>query len=418
MNDHQNAASPAQVDHSTEGELTTVNPNELTTVTSGELTPVTPTEGPLLTAEAEQRIHNALANSHAASTTRNYHQDWTRFTQWCATRQHVAVPAHPLVVSDYLTESAALRTETGDRAYSPATLQRWVAGINYFHRVAGHTGPGAHQMVKDTLSGIRRTYAENRDRPTARRSPLLVDDIKLIVATARRTANTWQLQMAERRDSALILIGWAGAFRRSELARLISLDVTRHRHDGLHITLNKSKADQVGAGFTKAIPYTANHETCSTCAYMRWAQVVAAWKSAAATTANLKSRRSAVIRVLHDTAQFDDHICRGPLPRLDDDVPLFRAVRKHGNLADQSMTGAAVHAVVRRRAQQAGFDPAVVAKLGGHSLRSGFVTQGFRNGKDAHSIMKQTGHKDPKTLEIYARENAPLIGNAVNDIGL
>ena len=73
---------------------------------------------------------------------------------------------------------------------------------------------------------------------------------------------------------------------------------------------------------------------------------------------------------------------------------------------------------IRRRAERAGYDPTLIAQLGGHSLRSGFVTQAFRNGADAHAIMRQTGHTTPAMLERYARENAPLIGNAVNEIGL
>lgn len=74
-------------------------------------------------------------------------------------------------------------------------------------------------------------------------------------------------------------------------------------------------------------------------------------------------------------------------------MPAFRAIRKHGNLSAQAMSGATVHAIVRRRAAQAGFEPELVDNLGGHSLRAGFVTQAFRNQRDAHSIMKQTGHR-------------------------
>lgn len=77
-----------------------------------------------------------------------------------------------------------------------------------------------------------------------------------------------------------------------------------------------------------------------------------------------------------------------------------------------------MHAAVRRRATAAGYDETLVARLGGHSLRAGFVTQAFRNGAEAHAIMRQTGHTTPGMLEVYAREHAPLIGNAVTDIGL
>ncbi|OZC49035.1 integrase, partial [Rhodococcus sp. 06-621-2] len=95
-----------------------------------------------------------------------------------------------------------------------------------------------------------------------------------------------------------------------------------------------------------------------------------------------------------------------------------RSVRKNGNLSDTALSGAAVHAAIRRRATRAGYDPVTVAQLGGHSLRSGFVTQAFRNGADAHAIMRQTGHTTPAMVETYAHENAPLIGNAVTELGL
>ncbi|WP_156519318.1 tyrosine-type recombinase/integrase, partial [Rhodococcus sp. EPR-134] len=87
-------------------------------------------------------------------------------------------------------------------------------------------------------------------------------------------------------------------------------------------------------------------------------------------------------------------------------------------LSDTALSGAAVHAAIRRRAARAGFDPETVTQLGGHSLRAGFVTQAFRNGADAHAIMRQTGHTTPGMVEIYARENAPLLGNAVTELGL
>jgi integrase len=93
---------------------------------------------------------------------------------------------------------------------------------------------------------------------------------------------------------------------------------------------------------------------------------------------------------------------------------VFRTVRANGAIGGP-MNGEAINQVIKRSAEALGFDP---DRIGGHSLRAGFVTQAFRNGADAHAIMRQTGHRDPKTLEIYARESAPLIGNAVTQIGL
>ena len=87
-------------------------------------------------------------------------------------------------------------------------------------------------------------------------------------------------------------------------------------------------------------------------------------------------------------------------------------------IGEKAMTGHAVNEMIKRRAAQAGFNPNRIAALGGHSLRAGFVTEAFRAGADAHSIMRQTGHRGPGMLEVYAREHAPLVGNAVTRIGL
>ena len=114
------------------------------------------------------------------------------------------------------------------------------------------------------------------------------------------------------------------------------------------------------------------------------------------------------------------HVCRtARLPEAPDpDRALFPAVHKTGAIAARAMSGDAVNEMIRRRADRAGFTPAQTQRVGGHSLRSGFVTEAFRAGADAHSIMRQTGHRSPAMLEVYAREYAPLVGNAVTRIGL
>jgi integrase len=108
----------------------------------------------------------------------------------------------------------------------------------------------------------------------------------------------------------------------------------------------------------------------------------------------------------------------GGVPRTAARAALFRAIAKSGNLGDTPLSGAAIHQTIRRRADHAGFDPAALAKLGGHSLRAGFVTQGTRNGADGSAIARQTGHASLDSVEVYRREHAPLVGNAVTDIGL
>jgi len=370
--------------------------------------PATPSV-PALSVETLTQVAGAATRSRSESTRRNYAADWDRFTAWCAREGHAALPAHPLTVAAYLHDAAATVTEVGERAYSPATLARWVAGIGYHHRRAGHPAPGADELVAATLSGIRRDYAAAGERPRTPRAPLLTADIVTIVEKMRADTRGWADEVLERRDSAIFLVGFAGAFRRSELVALACSDVSLHRLDGLHIRLRKSKTDQEGRGSVRALPFTHSHASCPPCAWMRWAQVVAAFDSGG---------RPAVIRVLRTAESFEAHVCRGVRPRMVPASPLLRSIRKNGNLSDTALSGAAVHKAIRRRAEQAGYDPEIVQQLGGHSLRAGFVTQAFRNGASAHAIMRQTGHSTPAMLETYAREHAPLLGNAVTNLGL
>ncbi|USI90202.1 site-specific integrase [Rhodococcus pyridinivorans] len=364
---------------------------------------------PALPAETLTNVAGTVSRSRSESTRRNYAADWARFTAWCAREGHAALPAHPLTVAAYLLGAAATVTEAGERAYSPATLARWVAGIGFHHRRAGHPAPGSDELVTATLSGIRRDYAAAGERPRSPRAPLLTADIVTIVDKARADCTGWAEEVLERRDSAILLLGFAGAFRRSELVALTCSDVSLHRLDGLHIRLRKSKTDQEGRGSVRALPFTHSHTSCPPCAWLRWAQVVAAFDSGG---------RPAVIRLLRTAEPFEAHVCRGVRPRMVPSSPWLRSIRKNGNLSDTALSGAAVHKAIRRRAEQAGYDPDIVQQLGGHSLRAGFVTQAFRNGASAHAIMRQTGHSTPAMLETYAREHAPLIGNAVTNLGL
>lgn len=356
-----------------------------------------------------KRIAAAVQSSRSEGTRKTYAAAWRRFTSWCESNGHVTLPAHPITVAAYLVDAADARTESGERAYAVATFGTWIAAINHQHRTNGQLSPSAHELVAATLSGIRREYAAAGDRPRTPRDPLLVDDIKLLVETARQRGRGWADEVLERRDSAILLLGFAGAFRRSELADLLCGDVSVHRHDGLHVRLRKSKTDQEGRGAVKALPYTESHETCSPCAYVRWVQVIAAFDVGG---------RSSVIRLLRKRDPFTGHVCRGGVPRTAARAPLFRAVAKNGNLGATALSGAAIHQTIRRRAEHAGFDPTAVAKLGGHSLRAGFVTQSTRNGADGSAIARQTGHASLDSVEVYRREHAPLIGNAVIDIGL
>lgn len=121
------------------------------------------------------------------------------------------------------------------------------------------------QVVKDTLAGIRRTYARAGDRRTRRTAPLLTDDLHTLVAVGRRNANNWSTRARERRDSAIPLLSFVGAFRRSELAGLSVAAIETHEHYGLIVRVRVSKTDQIGEVQVKILPYRSSHLTCPMC---------------------------------------------------------------------------------------------------------------------------------------------------------
>lgn len=165
---------------------------------------------PQLSEQAVAQIAGALEASQSAGTRRVYASDWRRFRSWCHTHGHSALPAHPATVAAYLVDAADTLTGAGEKAYSSSTLNRWVSVIGHYHRTANLRNPCTETLVTATLSGIRRTYATNGDRPRNPRSPLLVEDIVTIVRSARHAVTGWATEVHERRDSALLLMGFAG----------------------------------------------------------------------------------------------------------------------------------------------------------------------------------------------------------------
>jgi integrase len=297
--------------------------------------------------------------------------------------------------------------------------------IDDAHRVndAGFPAPGRSEVVRRALSGVRRT----RKTPPKRRSPLLLADVRLLLEAMRPTMGVWPTAMAAHRDAALLLMGFAGAHRRSELVNLRISDVTVHSADGLHIRVRSSKTDQEGQGVVRALPYGRDPRSCPPCALVRWRRLLKAYDAGerAGAMAELRKRRPStehVCRSVDDTKTAPPDDADGAESPAGGDGGgerwLFPTVHKTGQPSNKAMTGDAVAMMIQRRASGAGFTAAQVDLLGGHSLRSGFVTEAFRAGADAHSIMRQTGHRDPKMLEVYAREFAPLVGNAVLKLDL
>ena len=382
-----------------------------------------------LSAAEAAAVHEAVQASLADASKRAYRSDWARFTGWATDRGYPFLPAPPAVVAAYVTAAAAEQKSDATFRYAPATVTRWVSSINQVHTAANLEAPGRSELVRRALSGIRRI----RKTPPSRRAPLLLADIRGLVDWLELVAGGWPAGVAARRDACVLLMGFAGAFRRSELAGLTLADVTLHRADGLHIRLRSSKTDQEAQGRVVALPFGRDPATCPPCAWTRWRELLHA-----ADTAPPGGQRRAIMRVLRRQASLDRpacgaatdldgrepegrlHVCRtARLPEPGDPTrPLLRTVHRTGVIGDRPVTGHAIREIIRRRADEAGYTPDQIRRLGGHSLRAGFVTEAFRQGADAHAIMRQTGHRSHAVLEAYAREHAPLEGNAVTRIGL
>ncbi len=307
--------------------------------------------------QAKARVAGYARQSKAANTWKAYRADLRDFTAWCNTHGLSPLPASPEMVAAYLTEQAATR--------KVATIQRRIAAISQAHTASDYDTPTAAAIVKLTMQGIRRQHAPEQGVRKVR--PAVTSVIARIVEPLTSS-------LIDGRDRALLLIGFAGAFRRSELADLRFTDITE-TEDGLRIVLRRSKTDQEGEGFAKGIPYGSNPKTCP----------VRAWKAWVAASG------------IHDGQA-------------------FRALgRSKASRVSASLSDRAIANLIKRRVKDAGLDP---ARFSGHSLRSGLITAAAKAGVPERLIMKQSGHKHLPTLRGYIHEGSLFTDNAAAKVGL
>ncbi len=281
--------------------------------------------------ELIERARAYATRAKSDSTRRAYQTDWADFETWCASQGFEPLPATPAVVGLFLAERAAV--------LKPASLSRRLAAISVQHRQAGHHLDTRAPAIRDVMIGIRREKAK-AGAVTVKKTAAVSDDIRAMVGTLDGSASGV-------RDRALLLLGFAGAFRRSELVALDAGDITV-RKEGLAVTIRRSKTDQEGQGRQVAVCYGSDPTTCPVRAVKAWLALVGT------------------------------------------DGPLFRAINKGGRIGTERLSDKAVALVVKRTAETAGLDPALYA---GHSLRSGFATTAARNGASEAAIMRQTGHR-------------------------
>jgi site-specific recombinase XerD len=312
---------------------------------------LSPTAGAL--AAAAQTARDYLRQAKSENTRRAYRADWAHFQAWCANRGFTGLLAKEETLVLYLSELAAM--------CKVSTLERRLAAISQAHQVAGFESPTRGPLIRNLLAGIRRS----KGTAPSVKTPVLTEDL-------RRMLDVTPDNLLGTRDRALLLVGFAGAFRRAELVALDFSDVEFQR-EGLVVMLRRSKTDPEGQGRKIGIPL-GSAKTCPVRALEKWIEAAAI-----------------------------------------DSGPLFRPVNRHGRITERRLSDKAVVLVVKRYAAAAGLDP---ARYAGHSLRSGLATSAARAGASERSIMNQTGHRSVQILRRYIREGELFRDNAAGKIGL
>jgi len=219
--------------------------------TSTGLVPIDRAPSSLLAPAADRAQAYARA-AKAPATRRGYASDWKTFQQWCERAGVSCLPAAPETVALYIADLA--------ESHKPATVSRRMAAIAAAHKACGHQSPASmrHGAVAAVWQGIKRTHGTAQNA----KAPVLVDDLRAMVQKLRPG-------LIGTRDRALLLVGFAGAFRRSELVAL-DLEDVQFASDGLVVTLRRSKTDQEGEGRKVGIPYGSNPDTCPVRALRSW----------------------------------------------------------------------------------------------------------------------------------------------------
>jgi integrase len=264
------------------------------------------------------------------------------------------MPATAEIVAAFIAECAG-RLKAG-------SVQRRLNAIAEAHKAVGLESPTHAAIVANTMKGIRRTMGT---APT-QKAATLIDDIRAMV-------DATDAGLIGVRDRALILLGFAGAFRRSELVGL-SVNDCAFGKDGLTVTLRRSKTDQAGAGRKIGIPYGSNPETCPVRNLQSWIERAG--------------------------------ISGGPL---------FHSINRHGQVQPGGLAGIDVARVVKKLADRAGLD---ATKYAGHSLRAGHATSAAIAGASERSIMNQTGHRSVQMVRRYIRDGSLFRENSAGKLGL
>ena len=298
-----------------------------------------------------------LQNSKANNTVRAYKSDFNDFALFCVQNGFKSFPSEPKIVSLYLTHLS-----TKDAKIS--TLKRRLVSIGVIHKLKGHYLDTKHPSIIENIMGIKRRKGSIQKS----KKPLLISSLKSIINVIDEQKNE---QIKKLRDRSIILIGFSGGFRRNEIVSL-DYDDLDFVAEGLKINIKRSKTDQFGEGFTKALPYFDSSQYCPVVSVQKWIEI--------------------------------SKINSGPL---------FRRFTKGSNLSENRLTDQTVALLIKEYLTLAGIDS---KNYSAHSLRSGFATSAAESGVEERSIMAMTGHKTTEMVRRYIKEANLFKNNALNKI--
>jgi len=298
-----------------------------------------------------------LKNSKASNTVRAYKSDFSDFGVFCAQNGFKPLPSEPKVVSLYLTHLS-----TKDAKMS--TLKRRLVSIGVIHKLKGHYLDTKHPAIIENIMGIKRRKGSFQKA----KKPILINSLKKIINAIDHQKKE---EIKKLRDRSIILIGFSGGFRRNEIVSL-DYDDLDFVPEGLKLSIRRSKTDQFGEGFTKALPYFDSSQYCP---------VVSLKK-----LLDLSKIRSG---------------------------PVFRRFSKGSKLSENRLTDQTVALLIKEYLNLAGIDS---QNFSGHSLRSGFATSAAESGVEERNIMAMTGHKSTEMVRRYIKEANLFKNNALNKI--
>jgi len=288
--------------------------------------------------------------SRSDSTWRAYRGDWAVFEAWCETVALIPLPAEPETIAMFVASQAS-------DGLSPSTLTRRLAAVRLVHLGAGHPSPHNTIQVTEVMRGIRRDWG----KPPAKKAPAIDEEIKKMVDAVEPESAKGL------RDRALLLFGFAGAFRRSELVALNTWNL-EERDEGLKVTIEQSKTDQEGQGQAIAILRQPGSPYCPVQAMQDWLTVAAIERGA-----------------------------------------LFRRMYRSDNVGAVRLSAQSVAIVIKDCAHKAGLDS---SRYSGHSLRSGFLTSAARNHASIFKMADQSRHRSLDVLRQYVKDEDLFRDNA------